>query len=100
MPFHVHEYNVVACCDAQCQINGRPGVWQPAWDDVLLLFVAQAQGETMRTDYEAAACRPGCGSATMQMIMLNNVHADVTVYHMITFTPMFLPESSVPKWVL
>jgi hypothetical protein len=67
---------VIASCDAWCQINKEPGIWAPEWV-VAKLLVLEEQGS----------------------VYLANLINLPFFPHLIEYRPVFLPEDALPGWL-
>lgn len=68
--------NILANCEASCQINKEPGIWAPEWVEAKL-FVIEEKGH----------------------IFLAKMISNPIFPHLIEYRPVFLPEADVPGWL-
>ena len=96
---------VAARCDAFVQINRNIRTWHPEWEAAQLLFVraphsSSAQGASAAT---AAVCGSEAAKQcnVLHLYLVISQRTAVLGQHIVyQFTPAFLPEHSVPQWVV
>jgi hypothetical protein len=96
----MNSLDMVAHCSAFTQINRRPEFWRPEWDPCELVFVRERSAVPDGAGLAAAAGSPGAGSTVHMLKVMEMGLNTARIFTIFRYKPLFLPESSVPQWVV